>query len=271
MDTALCTFNNTRYNSYDFNLLPEPEKLFLRQHLECIECKGKASFRKASTDNKPPCFAATHIGKCSKESSSKSVSSSPGKNKVSKIIVNPNEIKLKKTNFFTAPSSVTQTQGTGNVGARKGHNRNSFTLDPAKKTTKSKTLRNILNQHLEGALNNTKLNITVNNKSFPLKDILFDWDKMFIHNISGFYCGYIRNSNKRIWLNTNSNNNLSILLDDTVADIIWSDLPYKSGSWNNGVPVIVYGTPRVSPNGKTFIKIFDIENIYISKKHYKKI
>ncbi len=63
-----------------------------------------------------------------------------------------------------------------------------------------------------------------------------------------------------LWLNTNSNNNLSILLDDTVADIIWSDLPYKSGSWNNRVPVIVYGTPRVSTNGKTFIKILEILN-----------
>ncbi|MFC5591550.1 hypothetical protein ACFPRA_21935 [Sporosarcina soli] len=271
MDTALCTSNNTTYNAFDFNLLPEPNKSFLRQHLKCVECKGKASFRKASTDNKPPCFSAKHIGNCSKKNSSKSVSNKPGNTQVSKIIANPQAVKLLKTNFFTTASSNTQAQGTINLGTKKGHNRNSYTLDPVKNTTKPKTLRKILNQHLEGALSNTGLKIYINNNIFQLKEILIDWDKMNIHNRTGFYCGYIRSSNKRIWLNTNSNSNLSILLDDVVADIIWNSLPYKSGSWNNGVPVIVYGTPQVSSNGKIFIKLSDIEDIYISKKHYKNI
>lgn len=60
---AVCQLDNDTnrvYSIFDFQRLPATEIESLRQQLSCVECGGKAYFRKASIDGKSACFGSRY-------------------------------------------------------------------------------------------------------------------------------------------------------------------------------------------------------------------
>ncbi|MBB1389351.1 hypothetical protein H5185_07930 [Shewanella sp. SG44-6] len=67
MIDAVCTYGGERhtFSILKFQVLPESEIEQFRQFLECPECKGKAYYRKTSSDGKAACFGSRyHIAGC---------------------------------------------------------------------------------------------------------------------------------------------------------------------------------------------------------------
>ncbi|PKG77867.1 hypothetical protein CXF80_05805 [Shewanella sp. Actino-trap-3] len=73
MIDAVCTYGDERhtFSILKFQALPEIEIEQFRQFLECPECKGKAYYRKRSSDGKAACFGSRyHIVGCDEGSPS---------------------------------------------------------------------------------------------------------------------------------------------------------------------------------------------------------
>lgn len=271
MDEATSTKSNKIFNALTFSLLSENEKDYYKSNLVCIECGGKASFRKASTDGKSPCFSAKHkIKNCNRSRSSNSTSNIKGTNEVNIKIADSNTIGIKKINYFSTSNLEDNLEPDEYNFSENGKNSNHYTIEPSRNIMKNWSLSKILNHQLNDSFADTHLTIRYNNEMVPVNKILFNWNN--INELQeGLYWGYISSYND-CWLNSDSSypyNSFSIQLDKAIDEIIWKCIPQKIGSWNRNVPTIVRGTPMRSLNGKLYIKITDITCIYIDKRCYK--
>ncbi len=64
MDSARCFEDGQIYLAHVFSRLPLADLERMRNHLVCMECGGRAFYRKRSRSGQAACFGARHVGDC---------------------------------------------------------------------------------------------------------------------------------------------------------------------------------------------------------------
>lgn len=273
MDLAISTKGNRKFTALEFSSLSEGEKVNYKTSLKCLDCGGKAFFRKASTNSKSPCFGAKHTKKdCGKRSHSRKTSNEKGTHEVAIKIADSSKIGgLKKVNYFSNINEKIEIDSDEYDFSKNGKSENIYTLEPSKNVIKDWSLPKILRYQLNNGFDNINQTFNYKNNNIPIKDIVFNWEGMQELK-EGFYCGYLWGC-KNLWLNSDPSFNsksFSILLDEKVDKEMWKSLEKKIGNWTNKVPAIVWGTPKRSKSsGKPYIIVTDITNIYFNIRSYK--
>ncbi|MBE7216384.1 hypothetical protein MK852_23775 [Shewanella benthica] len=272
---AKCTYGEEvcTYSILGFQELSETDIEKYRQFLECTECKGKAFFRKKSSDGKGACFGSRyHTENCGEGGSS------PQRERESRHAVEVNQIisdsNLVSIDFFSLGSKSSSEPKARPSKSKPSTNKTSKTHSGTNKQTRIKVLgmEKVLNSLMRGSdLAESSILIEVDNGyKYKAKNLFVNFADAEASDSSKdakpkMYWGAISHSDKELeWLNPSDCNDIGIPIYKHKS-IIFDRFKVEKGRDLEGAGIILFG--KCFWNSKKTRKIIELWNsdrIFIS-------
>ena len=270
MDIAKCVLDNQTYTALEFSRLLPSELSTKRKHLVCIECQAAAFFRKASRNGQAACFGAfLHFGGCSLSSSD--VQSLSGEE--------PNKYTDLHSNEFVKLNLTSELQS-DTCAVMSGDSQASNTRDIIYSTDDLKPglrIRRQLSATLKGLILSEKFRAssqeveregaapsTANHFFVNFKKIKIDQDEE-VHGYCGILTDARLSSEGSLWLNSGGVENVSCVIQAEMVDKFFQRYHLEDEEDLAGAYVIIIGSLKISPNGKRYIRLTDIDYIDLIK------
>jgi hypothetical protein len=255
MNHARCTNDGVIYSALEFSRQSSSDLESKRRFLQCPACGGPAFFRHASPIGRAACFGARPHAQCCElaaqdDAGDEELNHIPN----SRIIVD-----------FQYGALVQQAQfyslGHGPIQKYAGYNN-----DPPHVHIYHRRLGSLLRNLIESPeFWISSQSVTIEGRGeFTAKDLFIPFQHAR-SEYSGHYRGYfgvISDAklalDKSLWFNSGGNDNISFCLDFQFVDTIIQRYGINNLEDIAGAYILVFGTPRVSQNGKLFCVIEDI-------------
>ncbi|WP_175948379.1 hypothetical protein [Burkholderia pyrrocinia] len=273
MEIAKCVLDDRTYTALEFSRLPPSELSTKRKHLVCIECQAAAFFRKPSRNGQAACFGAfPHFEGCSLASSD--IKSLRGENYNGDVAHYFNEsTKLDLTN---APQTDA---GVGLAIDKQASNAEDSLISaddlkpgPRIRRQLSATLKSLIFSEkfrassqevgVEGESTSTVGHFFVN-----FKNIRAEWGG----ELRG-YCGMLTDarlsSEGALWLNSGGIGDVSCVVQAEMVDEFFRRYNLEDEEDLAGAYVVVIGEINVSPKGKIYIRLADVDYIDLIKTRF---
>ena len=260
MDLALCTLDNTPYNSFQFSHLSAVEISERRRHLVCPECRGPAFFRKQTKNGRAACFGARpHQPNCSL-SAFDETRIIEGYGEVTDIINNPGERIVVDLNFGAATHVHAEPYtGPTRGGARAGIHIGGASQNHARM---HRRLSSLLRTLIESPnFRESQQILEILGREISVKDFfvpLLEIEDFHLNSLRGFW-GMIsdirEDQSGSIWLNSGGRDNISFCLDEASFSNIRNRFNITDKEDFSGAYVLVIGEATLSKNKKVYCSV----------------
>lgn len=270
MDVALCTINNTVYDIAGFEALSPKCIGVMRRNLLCPRCMGPGFYRKAARSGQASCFGARpHAEFC--DMGGPQSATHRGDTLDQDDVVNRGE-RIEVDFAFGAPLHH-HTVGE-DADATYGVGRQSGGQAAQRTQTRHRRLSTLLkNLILSEDFRRSEQLISVESGLFKVRDFFVPFAHAEVDELERMrgYWGLISDAAQSgdqppsLWLNTGGRQDLSVVVDSSLADDFTQRFPIHELEDLAGAYVLVFGCVRVSKNAKKYIAVQDISRITLNK------
>lgn len=261
MRFARCTLNNQIYNAETFRRLADFRRL--NEAMVCLECGGRARYRHTGSDGRSSSFIGRpHRDNCSIRTNYSVVNHTERNEPV------PPEEQVLVVNFnmINAQDDIS-TQPTGGVVC------NDLTQDNAEQRQANPTRRFSMRRLLVRLMSDDNFigwpAITFvpgagRHETTSLFMNLLDVTVSRIGEFHGYWGAIpnVRVDDNSLWLNSGMPENMSVLLDDQLAEEFYQRYPVDNMSELEGSHILVFGTLlQARRRGKLYVHVTDLNNI----------
>lgn len=256
--------------------MSKEEKLKHKGKMHCEECNGKAYYRKDGTNGMKACYGAKHEPWCTIPKGSKANKLKEGehveKTRVSKII----RIVPRRSNTQADLNSKTVNTINESKIKNKNRTRNLHTKDSNREIDSNLTITKILKFIRKGILSSETYDVHLGNRIAPLCSFVIDCENLNEDHIDQefLYTGSL-SSFRDNWLNTSYENNISILVSDSISKKFWKefevDIKKLISKDSDGNLFLIWGTLKRATSGKYYIRLSNLGDFDIIQKKAAKI
>jgi len=270
MDVALCTINNTVYDIAGFEALSPKCIAVMRRNLLCPRCMGPGFYRKAARSGQASCFGARpHAEFC--DMGGPQSASYRGDTLEQDDVVNRGE-RIEVDFAFGAPlhHHAVEEGAEATYGAGRQSGGHAAQRTQTRHRRLSTLLKNLI---LSEDFRRSEQLISVESGLFKVRDFFVPFaDAEFdeLERMRGYW-GLISDAAQSgdqppsLWLNTGGRQDLSVVVDSSLADDFTQRFPIHELEDLAGAYVLVFGCVRVSKNAKKYIAVHDISRITLNK------
>ncbi|WP_124528976.1 hypothetical protein [Pseudomonas sp. KBW05] len=267
MDVARCIADGNTYTAHNFEQLGDSRIEGFRRLLVCVQCGAPAFFRKESRSGQAACFGARpHIPGCEFAAAEGRRRGNPGNDQEEQINLGERiEIDFgygAQEIVHPTPDNPIDPNGRGGRFVP-GSGRRS----PVMHRRLSTLLRNLM---VSEQFRNSDQIIGLPEGQFRVRDFFVRFNEANRDHVGEYrgYWGMLSDARygqeNSLWLNSGGRENLSVVADTAIVDGLHErfdvdDLEEFAGSY-----ILVFGTLRVSGNGKGYVACNDLRHITVS-------
>ncbi|MGF6150524.1 hypothetical protein [Pseudomonas fluorescens] len=270
MDIAKCVLDNQKYTALEFSRLPPSELSTKRKHLICIECQAAAFFRKASRNGQAACFGAfPHFEGCSLSLSD--TQNLRGENPNKDIAHHSNEfVELDSTNALQPDAGAVLAVDKQASNARDSiYSTADLKPGPRIRRQLSATLKDLIFSEKSRA---PSQEIEIEGEAASAASRFFvNFKKIKVDRSEELrgYCGMLTDarlsSEGALWLNSGGIGDVSCVIQVEMVDKFFQRYNLEDEEDLAGAYVVIIGELKVSPSGKKYISLTDIDYIDLIK------